>query len=541
MSLDLIPYQPLPFGLEENCTLPCYEGWMQKVQGSTDTISVQFRYGACSNTNSETIDGNFTGSGVDWIQGGAWTFPDTRAVSPIGGAGYIRQAIANASGLYYELTFTIVVNNGLMLLNFSDGTVIPYSASGTYTYTFESDGKTYVEFFFNAALGGTVANVIMKPILTRVHDALFMSDGTLVGFGDASGVATYNNGFLTLNYNSDLPNFPDGCYYFGIYDPCQCSQFGFAGDDFQSQAQWDVYEGGDDLIVITGGVMQASALGTSSHYVRRRFVLCRDVAYTITFTIADMEGTDTFQFRAGTTNGTVYTTDGTYTEVITPAFTNDDPLDLRFIFELDITNPHFVLITDFSIEAVTPIMTYRSVDFDLRNTICECTVLVSACGNGDQFNMGFVGTGFNPSIRLASTLRTSNYPTTREAYEFSTGQKKTTYMRTRKARSFAYGAPEYVHDFMRLTLGFDNVYLDGRASFCEDEEPPSISWSDEVDFGVATYTFSDAVELTEKRPCADGAPLGCSTDGIALEVNVGLQRPILETVDGRTINTSKQV
>ena len=541
MSLDLIPYQPLPFGLEENCTLPCYEGWMQKVQGSTDTISVQFRYGACSNTFSEIIDGNFTGSGVDWIQGGAWTFPDTRAVSPIGGAGYIRQAIANASGLYYELTFTIVVNNGLMLLNFSDGTVIPYSASGTYTYTFESVGKTYVEFFFNTALGGTVANVIMKPILTRVHDALFTSDGTLVGFGDASGVATYSNGFLTLNYNSDLPNFPDGCYYFGIYDPCQCSQFGFAGDDFLSQAQWDVYEGGDNLIVITGGTMQASALGTASHYVRRRAVLCRNVAYTITFTIADMEGTDTFQFRAGTTNGTIYTTDGTYTEVITPSFTNDDPLDLRFIFELDITNPHFVLITDFSIEAVTPIMTYRSVDFDLRNTICECTVLVSACGNGDQFNFGFVGTGFNPSIRLESTLRGSGYVSTEEDYEFSTGQKKNTYMRSRKARSFRFGAPEYVHDFMSVARKMDNVYINGRASYNEDKEYPSLSPEEDVDFAVVTMIFSDAVELTEKRPCADGVPLGCDVEGIALEVNVAGARATANTGLGRTLNVPKPI
>ena len=541
MSLDLIPYQPLPFGLEDNCTLPCYEGWMQKIQGSTDVTSVQFAYGACANTFSETIDGNFTGSGVDWIQGGLWTFPDTRAVSPIGGAGYIRQAIANASGLYYELEFTIVVNNGLMLLNFSDGTIIPYSASGTYTYTFESVGKTYVEFFFNSALGGTVSNVIMKPILTRVHFGLYSNDGVLIDFGLPNTGLTYNNGFLT--YNVDWNNLPvlNGCYYITAYDPCQCSQFGFAGDDFQSQAQWDVYAGGDDLIVITGGTMQASAITQAAHYVRRRDVLCRDVAYTITFTISGMQGTDTFQFASGLTSGTIYTTDGTYTEVITPTWTNDDPLDLRFLFLLDIATLHFVLITDFSIEAVTPIATYRSVAFELKDTLCQCTVLVSACGNGDQFNMGFVGTGFNPSIRLESTLRTSSYPTTREAYEFSTGQKKTTYMRTRKARSLAYGAPEYVHDFIRLTLGFDNVYLDGRASFCEDEEPPSISWSDEVDFGVATYTFSDAVELTEKRPCADGVPLGCDVEGIALEVNVGTRKPIINTSTGKTINIPKPI
>jgi hypothetical protein len=511
---------------------------MQKVQGSTDVTSVQFAYGACANTFSETIDGNFTGGGVDWIQGGLWTFPDTRAVSPIGGAGYIRQAIANASGLYYELEFTIVVNNGLMLLNFSDGTIIPYSASGTYTYTFESVGKTYVEFFFNTALGGTVSNVIMKPILTRVRLAGFTIDGMLVNYVGVENF-TYANGFLTITIPWAFV--PDGCYYFTVYDPCQCSQFGFAGDDFQSQAQWDVYAGGDDLIVITGGTMQASAITQSAHYVRRRDVLCRDVAYTITFTISGMQGTDTFQFASGLTSGTIYTTDGTYTEVITPTWTNDDPLDLRFLFLLDIATLHFVLITDFSIEAVTWIATYRSVPINFKHTFCECTVLVSACGNSDQFNMGFVGTGFNPSIRLESTLRTSSYPTTREAYEFSTGQKKTTYMRTRKARSFTYGAPEYVHDFIRLTLGFDNVYLDGRASFCEDEEPPSISWSDELDFGVATYTYSDAVELTEKRPCADGVPLGCDVEGIALEVNVGTRKPVLNTSTGKTINIPKPI
>jgi hypothetical protein len=210
---------------------------MQKIQGSTDVTSVQFAYGACDNTFSETIDGNFTGGGVDWIQGGLWTFPDTRAVSPIGGAGYIRQAIANASGLYYELEFTIVVNNGLMLLNFSDGTIIPYSASGTYTYTFESVGKTYVEFFFNTALGGTVSNVIMKPILTRVNMGIFAMDGTLLGLITDDNNTTYSNGFLTFNLNWSESPAPNGCYYLGVYDPCQCSQFGFAGDDFQSQAQ----------------------------------------------------------------------------------------------------------------------------------------------------------------------------------------------------------------------------------------------------------------------------------------------------------------
>jgi hypothetical protein len=359
-------------------------------------------------------------------------------------------------------------------------------------------------------------------------------DGDLVSpVSGATASTTYTSGFLTLSFAwADFP-FPDGCYTLNVYDPCQCAQFGFVGDDLQSQAQWDVYAGGDDLIFIGGGVMQAAALGVSAHSVRKIGVLCRDVEYTITFTISGLEGTDTFHFVAGTTVGTYYDTNGTYTEVITPAFPADDPIDLRFLFILDITNPHFVLITDFSIEAVTPIVTYTSVPFELKDTFCECTVLVSACGDGDQFNMGFVGTGFKPSIRLEGIYRGSNYPTTKNSYEFSNGNKNTTYMRTRKAKSFLFGAPEYVLDFAALWLGFDNVYIDGVAKYCEDEEPPTPSYEDDMDFATVTYTFTDKQELTEKRPCSVGVALGCNGDVDILD-NFG--KPIHET-SGRKIQT----
>jgi len=251
-----------------------------------------------------------------------------------------------------------------------------------------------------------------------------------------------------------------------------------------------------------------------------------------------MEGTDTFQIRAGLYDGTAYTTDGTYTEVFTPTFTNDDPLDLRFIFELDITNPHFVLLTDLSLEATTPIVTYESVVFEHKYEFCECTVLVAACGDSDQFNFGFNSTGFKPSIRLEGIYRGSNYPTTKNSYEFSNGNKNTTYMRTRKAKSFLFGAPEYVLDFAALWLGFDNVYIDGVAKYCEDEEPPTPSYEEDIDFATVTYTFTDKQEFTEKRPCSVGVPLGCNGDVDLLGV-FGARTETLPILawDGRKLQT----
>ena len=103
MSLGLIPYQPLPFGLEENCTLPC-SSWIQKI-ARTDRTSFQFTYGACGNTNNVLTNGDFTSGGTGWTVTGAWTYSFGWANSPLGGAGSIQQAISLTG--FVELTFAI--------------------------------------------------------------------------------------------------------------------------------------------------------------------------------------------------------------------------------------------------------------------------------------------------------------------------------------------------------------------------------------------------------------------------------------------------
>jgi hypothetical protein len=86
----------------------------------------------------------------------------------------------------------------------------------------------------------------------------------------------------------------------------------------------------------------------------------------------------------------------------------------------------------------------------------------------------------------------------------------------RKARSLLFGAPEYVHDFMQTLIALDNVYLNGRLSHCEDDEYPTPSLEADTDFATVTMTFSDKTELTEKRPCAAKADIGCETGGFGV-------------------------
>jgi hypothetical protein len=169
--------------------------------------------------------------------------------------------------------------------------------------------------------------------------------------------------------------------------------------------------------------------------------------------------------------------------------------------------------------------TYFTVPFRLVDD-AKCTVVFNACGDIDQFNMGFaeinlrgnIGgqTGFSPRIRLEGTLRGSSYDGTREGYEFSTGRRIPTHLRTRKVKEFRFEAPGYVHDFMQLLRGFSNVYVNGDAVYMEDSEYPTPSMNPDEDLSGVILTFSKRTELTEMVRTTSLSSGGCSDRGTNL-------------------------
>ena len=528
MSLELIPYQPIPFDLEANCTLPCVD-WIQKIERA-DITSFQFGYGACGTAWTILTNGDFGGGGTNWNQFGTWSFSGGVATSPVSTNGRLQQTFEQTTADYFELSFYCTVNNGYLNIYNGTGWYIYTQRDGYHTYVFDTSSTTEINFFFSEALGGTISNIQLKPINADIRVDVVDYDGNVEATLPIN-MFTFSNGFFTANVDDwDSLMLDDGCYKFAIYDPCECSQFGFVGDDFRTANQWRTIAGS---VAIGGGAMQFKTAGQTQ--VRSRALLCPDTEYKITYTLTGLQGLDDFQVRIGTTNGTVRTTDGTYTETLSTTFTGN--IEVRFIVNHNGVI-HDIDLTDFSIEAVTPVIAYESVPFNLKDNH-KCTVLVEACGNGDQFNFGFDGTGFKPLMRLESTYRTSNYPTTKTGYEYSNGFKKVPYMRTRQAKALLFGAPEYVHDFARLWIGLDNVYIDGTLMASEDDEPPTISWEEDIDFGIVTMTFSKQ-ELTEKRSCSALPDVGCTTEGFGLSITGtgGLVRPDLPTLsatDGRKL------
>ena len=161
MSLSLIPYQPLPFGLEDNCTLPC-SSWIQKIQKS-DATSIQFNFGACGTAWTVLTNGDFASGGTGWTQNGTWTFTSLLATSPIGTSGFIEQVPAIGVDGYYEISFNCNVNNGVLVVSTTSGALLNYySTSGNYTLSTYLTVGDNINFYFNQPLGGNVSNILAR-------------------------------------------------------------------------------------------------------------------------------------------------------------------------------------------------------------------------------------------------------------------------------------------------------------------------------------------------------------------------------------------
>lgn len=528
-----IPYQPLPVDVEANCTLPTFGGWVQPIE-ITDISQLQFTVAACPSFMNLIINPNFVSGSADWNPIGTWDFTGYKACSSVGSNDSIQQNITLPNGYVMQLVVDIELFAGSVIVSTNLGLVGLWTTSGEQTFTFQSNGVTNINFFVNSNSSACISNVRLKAINTRYRTDLQTPEGVTV-VSDIAVDYSITREYLTITADWTDLDAEEGCYRLAIYDPCVCNQFGFIGDDFtigggatstqiiRVQGEGGVAAGDMVAINTTGGVSQTQ--------FRKTNVICPNVAYTFTYSISGLNVGDTFQLRAGLANGVVRNANGTYTDVLTSAHSGGLPSDLRWIFDFPADNLTGVKINKFSMEAVTPTPTYFTVPFKIIGS-GSCTTLINACGDRDQFGMGFPDTGFSPRIRLEGTLRGNGYGGERSGYEFSTGRKVVTHLRSRKMRELMFYAPEYVHDFMQLLRGFDNVYLNDSPVYAEDDEYPSMSIEADTDMAAVTMKFSAKVELTENVRTSSTSQGGCSVTGTNLLTTAGNRTPITFPIVG---------
>ena len=222
-----------------------------------------------------------------------------------------------------------------------------------------------------------------------------------------------------------------------------------------------------------------------------------------------MGGNEEFNVRLGATNGVTRTSDGTYTEQITSSGTS------FIMIGNSISGTQTFGVTDMQIEEATPSSILYSNTIEVSEAFDCKTLALSLCNDSDGLGFGFANTGFAPLMRIPASLNRSSYPMERLSYDNSLGRKATYYGRSRKAQELGFDGKELMHDFASLFGLADHFYIDGEEYFVEDDEYPSISWSDGEDSGGVTINVSKKVQLIENKRLSS-ASVGCEVGGSIL-------------------------
>ena len=91
----------------------------------------------------------------------------------------------------------------------------------------------------------------------------------------------------------------------------------------------------------------------------------------------------------------------------------------------------------------------------------DCTVKLSGTNLDNAFGIDFIGLAYNPVIRISGQLETAKYDGDKENEEDSAGVSKTLYFKSEKSHNLLIDfQPEFVHDFIRLLIGYDTFQID---------------------------------------------------------------------------------
>lgn len=549
--------QSVRFNRSVDCNIDETEYRLPVIYG--DVTQFQFALDNCLSDPNLIYNGDFTkagGSGQGWniVAPSSWLlqpyFGNILHI-PNTATGYVGQSVVVSANTLVNIQVEINQTVGQCGLALLSGGVIVWSRtfegvrSGVFNdYAFSSSEIDTIYLTAGATSNATFGSVRMNAINTRIDAALIDdSDGSV-----AYGSIPFNvyNGFATFTIDWETLEIPKGCYHVKVYDPCRCGQNGLIGLDLNTGAGGSaVYNYGvgywvvDSSWVVQNGTALYNGTGvpdTSSIFYTNR-PLCVGVEYNVRYTVSALANAQV-RIGLGSTFGTWQTADGTYTETITASVSGTIQIVAQSIGVAGV-----VAISNFQIEAVDPVADYESVGFSVT-TVEEdcCTKLVTICNDSDAFDMGFVGTGFAPNVRLNAHLRGTNYTSDRNRYIDSVGRSTVYYGRSRKVRELAFEAPEFVHDFIRLGVIADHVFVDGDEYVVEADEYPTMSLNDWDDMSGVQLPLSAKVENNMNRRLsdvvrgcgADGQPLGTQDKPTIIGGTTPPRKP-LATTDGEII------
>jgi len=342
--------------------------------------------------------------------------------------------------------------------------------SGTVTlYGYASgNDETAIMIDSDANIAATFSDLVVTQLNNPMFFVVNCDDNTVAYsslYTDIISSATSSQ----IKMSFDWGNLQDGygctgCYHIRIIDdvgvPENVSLDRIIDGDFPNLTNWNAGSGWTAGI----GVAIMSSAGGAGDLTQTTLAynFSKSLSYDVTFTVAGYSAGDfdvkLYNGAAEVANLGNISAAGTYTLSSGVLTANCDSIS----FEANsVGNQGYQLST------LTALLDVVDSGYDFR-TDCyqlkashDCTVKLSGTNLDNAFGIDFVGLSYNPVVRISAELMNPKYDGDKENEEDSAGVSKTLYFKSEKKRNlFIWQQPEWMHDFLRLLIGYDTFLVD---------------------------------------------------------------------------------
>lgn len=507
--MEWIQNQPVLFGSPSSCS---DDEHILQIVDNSDITQVQFTAEPCSDAIQLMPDPNFADD-ESWTLGTGWSIAD-------GLICHTGSSTVGASSVYqldttkrYQINITVdSISTGTSVQVSFGSEIVGYITSAG-QYTFYGFPVTYFgESIILLPQGGEIemciSEITVYEVLTNAIIAIYNTDNvyqTELRYDTTPDAFVFSKNTVTVSIDwSDL-EVVNGCYYLCFLDPCENTN----GQNYPA-----VITNGDFAKSIITGLTDGWTLGDdwintppmTGFYALGGALTQEDVFssfsnnYCISVTVQNLAGANA---KVDVYFGTNLA--GTIIANGTTQITNNCEGNFNLSFVMQVNS--YVEILSVEVCEITPAdyeCNATSNTFKLADYSDSCTLVVNACNNSDGLGFVFEDSGFTPRVRLEAKLRQAKYINERSVFQNSVGKKSNYYFTGRKAKNLCLDLqPEYIHDFLRLLLGFDNVYIDNQPYFVEDDEY-NVEYSDVHDnIGKVKLLVSEKTQNVKNTDCTD--------------------------------------
>lgn len=423
----------------------------------------------------------------------------------------LSQIITTTAGAHiYRVRFQVYnYEAGSLAFNIGFFEYLNVSADGIYeVYMTQNGGALNFNFMPSTDFKGCIDNVEMIQMDGNGYAvALFDVDGNYIGSVDSLNSPSLFN--YTKNYVTFTQPIPEGtelsCFYICIKDYCDCILGELEVDLEDPYTPWVLLPGtGSFNYEPTEGWIKFEGKDEGdADSIRSPNFLCVGLAYEVQFTIGNFPTNAGIKMRNGTNSTGFKFAAGTYslTFVAETEYLIFDGQSVGSDGEAWVDS--ILIIQDPSENSET--YDYCSQPLQVINDGEYCTQLLEGCNDSDAFGFCFVGSGFQPSVRVQSKLQPAQ-PNTTGIFEInSLGTRSPKYSEVRVVKNLKIiETAVYIWEFLFKWAYLDNTTIDGEAYVMEEDSFQDVTWNKFNTKGTGLIPMGEKTQGMFKTNCGNG-------------------------------------